>query len=200
MKKIHQLILLGMAVSMILNSCSVEKRVYRPGFHIEWNQSKNNRNLPDESFKETGQVAEQAQNASEISSENKMGSQNNSAHDFKNTHSNEADKIIESSSSEKNVVVKNEPISNAPAHSFSETDVKLSTQKNNSVKNEFNPTNEFGGGKSGWFMLIMGLILIGIGFLFQSFLGVFGLILFIIFGIGGAIYFIAGVIILIVNA
>src|ERR1017187_10116329 len=36
MKKIKQLSLVGLALTFILSSCSMDKRVYTSGYHIEW--------------------------------------------------------------------------------------------------------------------------------------------------------------------
>ena len=36
MKTIKQLSLLGLAILLILNSCTIEKRVHLPGYHVEW--------------------------------------------------------------------------------------------------------------------------------------------------------------------
>jgi len=42
MKSIKQLSFIGLAIMLVLNSCTMEKRVYMSGYHIEWNKSKNN--------------------------------------------------------------------------------------------------------------------------------------------------------------
>lgn len=44
MKSIKQLPFIGLAITLVLTSCSMEKRVYMSGYHIEWNTSKHNSN------------------------------------------------------------------------------------------------------------------------------------------------------------
>jgi TM2 domain-containing membrane protein YozV len=41
MKSFKLFSLVGLAAMLILNSCSVEKRVYTSGYHIDWNKNKN---------------------------------------------------------------------------------------------------------------------------------------------------------------
>jgi uncharacterized membrane protein YqaE (UPF0057 family) len=41
MKRIKQLSLAGLALTIILSSCSVEKRVHMSGYHIDWKKNKN---------------------------------------------------------------------------------------------------------------------------------------------------------------
>jgi hypothetical protein len=42
MKSIKQLSFIGLAIMLVLNSCTMEKRVYMSGYHIRWNKSKHN--------------------------------------------------------------------------------------------------------------------------------------------------------------
>ncbi len=39
MKKLHQLSFLGIALAVILTSCSMEKRVYMSGYNVQWKNS-----------------------------------------------------------------------------------------------------------------------------------------------------------------
>jgi hypothetical protein len=41
MKNLKSSALTALALMLILNSCSVEKRVYSSGYHIDWNKNKN---------------------------------------------------------------------------------------------------------------------------------------------------------------
>jgi TM2 domain-containing membrane protein YozV len=40
MRTLKQLFLVGAAAALLTSSCTMEKRVYMPGYHIEWNNSK----------------------------------------------------------------------------------------------------------------------------------------------------------------
>lgn len=42
MKSIKQLSFIGLAIMLVISSCTMEKRVYTSGYHIEWNKSKHN--------------------------------------------------------------------------------------------------------------------------------------------------------------
>jgi uncharacterized membrane protein YqaE (UPF0057 family) len=44
MKRIFKLILIGVSVAVIAPACSIEKRVYNPGYHITWNTLKSSTN------------------------------------------------------------------------------------------------------------------------------------------------------------
>ena len=42
MKTLHKLSFIGLAIVLVLSSCTVEKRVYMSGYHIEWLNGKHN--------------------------------------------------------------------------------------------------------------------------------------------------------------
>ncbi len=42
MKSINHLTFIGLAMSLVLTSCTIEKRVYMSGYHIEWKNGKQN--------------------------------------------------------------------------------------------------------------------------------------------------------------
>lgn len=42
MKSLQQLLFIGLAIALMLTSCTMEKRVYMPGYYTEWNKSKHN--------------------------------------------------------------------------------------------------------------------------------------------------------------
>ena len=42
MKSLRQLSFIGLAIALVLTSCTMEERVYLPGYHTEWNKSKHN--------------------------------------------------------------------------------------------------------------------------------------------------------------
>lgn len=42
MESIKKLSLIGLVITLVLTSCSIEKRAYMSGYHIEWNRTKHN--------------------------------------------------------------------------------------------------------------------------------------------------------------
>lgn len=42
MKSLKQLSFIGLAITLVLSSCTMEKRIYMSGYHIEWSKSKHN--------------------------------------------------------------------------------------------------------------------------------------------------------------
>lgn len=46
MKKILHISAIVLLATMVFTSCTMEKRVYRPGFNVEWNQKDDNQNDP----------------------------------------------------------------------------------------------------------------------------------------------------------
>ena len=42
MKSSHKLLFIGLTIAFLLNSCSIEKRVYMPGYHSQWYKQNNN--------------------------------------------------------------------------------------------------------------------------------------------------------------
>jgi hypothetical protein len=59
MKSIKQLSFIGLAIALVLTSCTMEKRVYMSGYHIEWKKSKHNPDRQElasnDNVKQTGQ-------------------------------------------------------------------------------------------------------------------------------------------------
>ncbi len=59
MKSIKQLSFIGLAIALVLTSCTMDKRVYMSGYHIEWKKSKHNPDRQElasnDNVKQTGQ-------------------------------------------------------------------------------------------------------------------------------------------------
>jgi len=196
MKTIQSLLIIGIMFSMILNSCSIEKRVFRSGYHIEWHKSKNENQKQDESSANLNEQVNQKIDLVDVKLEIKTIENFEFTTSEKNKTSEE--KIIETSSNSMN---ESENILEVESNLDSESIPAIETKnKVKAVKSESNNLHGFGEGKSGLFLLIIGLLLIGLAWVFYAYLGILGLIFSIIFGIAGVIYFIAGIIALIANS
>lgn len=201
MKLMKSFLVIGIVFSMILNSCSIEKRVHRSGYHIEWHHSKQDKNNQDISdVKETEPAVENV-NLSKVKEENEINGSENSATTLLDTGIGSENRKMEISTSKPDLLKNNEAVSEAESKSASEVVSKSkSKSKNHSIQSEYNNMQGFGEGKSGIFLLIVGLIMLGLAWVFYAYLGIIGLIFAIIFSIAGAIYLIVGIISLIVNA
>ncbi len=79
MKSIKQLLFTGLATMLILSSCTMEKRVYMSGYHIEWNKSKHNPESKEIASNDNGKEAEQNQIGTVVQAENESNTVENSA-------------------------------------------------------------------------------------------------------------------------
>ncbi len=79
MKSIKQLLFTGLATMLILSSCTMEKRVYMSGYHIEWNKSKHNPESKEIASNDNGKQAEQNQIGTVVQAENESNTVENSA-------------------------------------------------------------------------------------------------------------------------
>ena len=61
MKKTKHFMLIGLAIMLILSSCTMQKRVYMPGYHVEWFKSKHNQVKQDLASNDNGKQKEQSQ-------------------------------------------------------------------------------------------------------------------------------------------
>ena len=52
MKAIKQISFIGLAIMFVLNSCTMEKRVYTSGYHVAWKNGKHNSNKHTENEKQ----------------------------------------------------------------------------------------------------------------------------------------------------
>ncbi len=72
MKKLTNLIIVGIATMLVISSCTMQKRVYMPGYHVEWHNSKINKEkhgTSSEIIKENEQI--QTQNFAQIKNDEK---------------------------------------------------------------------------------------------------------------------------------
>jgi len=59
MKNLKHLLFSGLALMLVLSSCTMEKRIYSSGYHIEWNKSKQNPDRQELVKKDNGKATEQ---------------------------------------------------------------------------------------------------------------------------------------------
>lgn len=201
MKSIQSLLIIGIVFSMILNSCSIEKRVHRSGYHIQWHKIKQDSKPQDVNFKNEAKQLEQEINLTEVNTENKIIKSENSEFSSLENKLTSKEKASEISFNNPNSITNKKSISRVELNPISEFNSELKNEnKTQSTRREQNNLKNLSEGKSGLFMIILGLILFGLAWIFYAYLGIFGLIMALIFGIGAAIYLIVGLIVLLVNA
>jgi len=78
MKNLKHLLFSGLALMLVLSSCTMEKRVYMSGYHIEWNKSKQNPDRQELVNKDNGKTTEQNKIATVEQSGNEVITADNS--------------------------------------------------------------------------------------------------------------------------
>ena len=178
MKSIKQLAFLGLAIALVLTSCSTEKRVYMSGYHTEWYKSKHNPGKQGLAINDNGKQTKQNQTVTVVESENKTNTIDNS---FAPTI---ADDNITASVDNNSLIIptqkavsfdKNVNTFTAKTNPTSETKTAISYKK--ALKNilkelKANSSTLDDGGSSalrtiGWVVLILGLLIL----LFASIIG-----------------------------
>ncbi len=181
-------VLPSLLLLFLTDSCTVEKRIHRRGYHIEW-RNKN---------QSTGTVGESRGSSNEIRVETQSREVVSSANELSEVLSSKAVKneIIDNPVEMRTLNGETEILENAilKDQNFTADAIIYNQSEDKAADKAQSEKQSSGGFKRGLYMLIMGLLLIGLGYLFYSLLGVFGLILFIIFGIGGGIMVIIGIV------
>ncbi len=187
MRNFKTLVLYTFIVLLLPVSCTIEKRVHRNGYHIEWKQ-KNHAVPSEESSEKTTSISENERNSlNEISNEDDL-SMVRKQNSFTNEIEPTAEVSLQGEEKEKTLDIN--PVNG---------DVKP-VVKTKSKDNSLNPYNKSDNKrKTGIFMMLVALALLGLAYVFLLYLGVFGLILFWIFGIGAAVYFIIGLVFVIIG-
>lgn len=178
-----------------ISSCTFEKRVYRPGYRIEWRK---NKSFSDE-------ASNQKQNESE-------------EREINTTPNLQSIPLVDSItviSREQEIIIEQKIPQEQLDQKQNESEVRVNPKENESVEHIKNNLQEMvplekvevikevqgisdsGGSNKGLYMILLALLLFGLGLIFFLYLGVFGLIMFIIFSIAAAIYFIVGLFMLI---
>ena len=178
----------------------MEKRLYRSGYHVTGKKSKH--------------AVESSDNAS-----TKPNNRANKKNEIAGVISINENTIVDSTKlNEKNITASTDNSIFIPASETSEPTITNSIKENNvksdsktTIKSEREKTHsidriknrgggeESGGVGRGLYMIILGLALLGLGYLAYIGLGVFGVVLFMIGAIAAAIFIIAGIVIMIIG-
>ncbi|MDP2385829.1 MAG: hypothetical protein Q8M29_05630 [Bacteroidota bacterium] len=198
MKKLNPLLFIPIAFIIILSSCTSEKRIYRPGYSINWKKSRStakeskiiniNAQGSDTFIAKQGEPASLPQTKVSETDFSKLNKKEltspigNSA--FTSTGS-KSDRVNNRHTSIKGFTTDHKTILDSPHKKVQPAIYAKSKGDSGS-----------GGVVKGILMIVLGFVLLGLGYIFYTSLGVFGTILFLIFGIAAVIYFIAGTIII----
>jgi TM2 domain-containing membrane protein YozV len=152
----------ALAFMLILSSCSIEKRVYKKGYHIEWNKSvkKSDKDKPSKEDKKAAKVESKIKNQFDLSFDGK-----NNPVEFKDltvlaerveevkATEKRASKTIEKAVAAFEVAENNAPVSNdAPVVELEDTKNTVEAASNNAM-----------GGKSQLVALLLAIFVGGIG-------------------------------------
>lgn len=175
----------------VLVSCTIEKRLYRPGYHVEWN--KRAHVLSETESVSEKQVSDQVIREDEGQTETIVA-----------TPSPEAITTAEETAVQPETVLKTQDrasntTESATATPTTNTDPQTETlgtsheQKSTLKKANYRPgspsSNAF---TRGLMLILIGLLFIGIGFLFSSSVGTLGAVLLILFALVGLIIITVG--------
>lgn len=189
MKNLKPLLFSGLALLLVLSSCTVEKRAYLSGYHIEWNRSKQNPDRQELANKDNGKTTEQ----------NKIETVEQSDNDITTTDNSNSTIVIKdniTASLDNSIILpSNKPVSfsnkvntvTAKTTSASETKTVIAN-KTTETKKKAEKNKSAGGGKSQIVALILciflGLLGIHRFYLGYTGLGILYLFTFGLFGIG----------------
>jgi len=189
MKNLKPLLFSGLALLLVLSSCTVEKRAYLSGYHIEWNRSKQNPDRQELANKDNGKTTEQ----------NKIETVERSDNDITTTDNSNSTIVIKgniTASLDNSIILpSNKPVSfsnkvntvTAKTTSASETKTVIAN-KTTETKKKAEKNKSAGGGKSQIVALILciflGLLGIHRFYLGYTGLGILYLLTFGLFGIG----------------
>jgi len=123
MKSIKQLSFIGLAITLVLTSCTMEKRVYMSGYHIDWKNGKRNSNKQELVSNDNVKQTEQNQIVSVEQSENENNTVDNSP-------TVTDDNITASADNQQIILPKKEKINLLSSH-------KVKTADEESFKSEF---------------------------------------------------------------
>ena len=122
MKSIKQLSFIGLAITLVLTSCTMEKRVYMSGYHIDWKNGKRNSNKQELVSNDNVKQTEQNQIVSVEQSENE--------NTVDNSPTVTDDNITASADNQQIILPKKEKINLLSSH-------KVKTADEESFKSEF---------------------------------------------------------------
>ncbi|MES2555886.1 MAG: hypothetical protein V4604_07040 [Bacteroidota bacterium] len=186
-------IIIAVSVLSALGGCTIEKRLYQRGYHVEWHKRV-------KSTDETGLVTEK-----QVSDQIMPSGEKNAETVAVTPEVEEKTTILEETpvlSQTQDLVsgaAENTTVTNSANSDQSPETVEQAQKTKPLLKKMSHRGGLASGFTKGLLMILMGLLLIGMGFLFQNILGVFGTILLIIFGLGGAIMIVVGIVLMILG-
>ncbi|MFI5203840.1 MAG: hypothetical protein ACHQF2_05035 [Flavobacteriales bacterium] len=190
MKTVKRIFSVSLAFALVLSSCTIKKRHYMPGYHIEWKSS----------------TQTSAQPSSEIQQEKTTVIPETKKTELPNTVN--ADQSLSAStntspdqSPDISLSEYTESLKKQPSSKYATKDISTSTVKKHGWKRKPALTNgDDGGAKKGLVMILVGLLLFLLGYLFFIlFLNAFGLLFWYIFAVAGCILIVIGIIVLILG-
>lgn len=189
MKAIKKTVLFFTISLFILSSCTLQKRHYMQGYHIDWKNSKHK-------VKQT-EIAKAVISSSEKTEDVEAPAKINLPPSTNNE--------LTTASNDNSVVLlpsKKVDLTKGARSLFeyqNEQNLKVSSSYSK-VKPDEEKKRSGPGPIPGILLMLLGLVLFGLGYIFYTNLGVFiGTFFFLIFGIGGAIFFIIGIVMLFVR-
>ena len=193
MKLSFSFLWLSLLLIVVFNSCTIEKRLYRGGYHVEWNKQLRS---VDEAKTSTGnRTVEQTTSLAETNLETVTDIPSATENAKKTTED------LEQSTSISSNPVTNQSISQSVVKSQThdyQTESLDESNNSTSVHKKNSQRDSSGGISRGLLVILIGLVFIGLGLIFNSALGtVIGSIMLLLFGLAGAIIIIVGLAMLI---
>ncbi|ASS49699.1 MAG: hypothetical protein A3D31_08965 [Candidatus Fluviicola riflensis] len=189
-------LIIVVSVLTSLGGCTIEKRLYQPGYHVEWQKRAQ---FGDRNEAVTDKQADQVIAANETNHETIAAT----SFPEEKTITEEETTMLSSAVSQAldrvSSVIEHPTASNSPTLNQSAETLDQANDTKPLLKKMSKREGGPSGLTKGLLLILMGLLLIGMGFLFQNILGVFGTILLIIFGLGGAIMIVVGIVFMILG-
>jgi TM2 domain-containing membrane protein YozV len=157
MKSLKQFFFIGLAISLILTSCTMEKRVYMSGYHVEWKKNKHNldRQLASNENEKQNQIETLEQSKNEVNTIDQSSIINED-----NFTASVGNSIVIPS---RKIVALNKEENTVTAKAKSTSEVKVAAKMNKKSSEKINKKSAAqGGGKS---QLIALLLAVFVGFI-----------------------------------
>ena len=186
MKSIKQLSFIGLAIMLVLTSCTMEKRVYMSGYHIDWKNGKQNSNKQELVSNDNEKQTEQNQIGTVEQTENETNTIDNSPTVNYNLTASVDNSVI--------IIPSRKTVSFSKKENTVTTKTNPTTETKNVIANKVTKAqkkaeknNSAGGGKSQIVALILCIFLgllgvhrfylgyTGLGILYLLTLGLFGI-------------------------
>lgn len=193
MNKQLTLFITFLTVVLFISSCSIEKRMHRPGYHIEWKKSYQDIN---QEGTDKNPFVEEAQSSTPIVNQDFTIDPIENPDSYNLIQQNAGTEKPETEVEMNAAASSNENVSTT-IENGKESILKKSIIKAEKKGNPFQDSDNKRA--KGIYMMLLALAFFALGYLFFTILGVFGLILFWIFGIAAAIYFVIGLIFVIIG-